>query len=98
MLLLIIVTRRYIIPNAIFYFYLSGIGCEQFHFFDAQIANFVRINVLLYAYDTIMLADSVKGLPNALNSLYQYCKEWSLLVNGKKEKSWYLVERNIPVT
>ena len=39
----------------------------------------------LYADDTIVFADSAKGLQKALNSLNQYCEEWKLTVNEKKK-------------
>ena len=57
---------------------LSENSCEQLNFNDAQIANFLKITVLLYADDTITLADSVKGLQKTLNFLNQYCKELKL--------------------
>ena len=69
--------------------HLSENGCEQLNFNDVQIENFLKITVLLYADDTIVLADSVKGLQKALNSLNQYCKERKLLVNEKKKKKSY---------
>ena len=57
--------------------HLSKNDCERLNFKDAQIANFLKITVLLYADDTIVLADSEKGLQKALNSLNQYYKEFS---------------------
>ena len=35
--------------------HLSENGCEQLNFNDAQIANFLKITVLLYTDDTIVL-------------------------------------------
>ena len=58
--------------------------CEQLSFKDVEIANFLKITVLLYADDTIVFADSAKRLQNTLNSLNQYCEEWKLTVNEKK--------------
>ena len=60
--------------------------CEQLSFNDVEIANFLKITVLLYAEDTIVLADFAKSLQKALNSLNQYCEEWKLTVNEKKTK------------
>ena len=66
--------------------YLIENDCEQLSFNDVEIANFLKITVLLYADDTIVFADSAKGLQKALNSLNQYCEEWKLTVNEKKTK------------
>ena len=65
--------------------YLIENDCEQLSFNDVEIANFLKITVLLYADDTIVFADSAKGLQKALNSLNQYCEEWKLTVNEKKK-------------
>ena len=42
--------------------------------------------LLLYADDTIILAESPKELQIALNELFLYCKEWKLTVNAEKTK------------
>ena len=42
--------------------------------------------LLLYADDTIILAESLKELQIALNELFLYCKEWKLTVNAEKTK------------
>ena len=78
--------------------YLIENDCEQLSFNDVEIANFLKITVLLYADDTIVFADSAKGLQKALNSLNQYCEEWKLTVNEKKKKLWFLVQGNILAT
>ena len=68
--------------------YLIENDCEQLSFNDVEIANFLKITVLLYVDDTIVFADSAKGLQKALNSLNQYCEQWKLTVNEKKNKSY----------
>ena len=47
---------------------------------------FVQLFVLLYADDTIVLADSPEQLQAALSALYDYCKQWKLTVNISKTK------------
>ena len=42
--------------------------------------------VLLYADDTIILAESEDQLQKSLNGLHDYCKKWYLKVNIKKTK------------
>ena len=57
---------------------------------DAQIANFLKITVFLYADDTIVLADSVKGLQKALNPIHQYFKGWKIHLAFEKIAPHYV--------
>ena len=43
-----------------------------------------RLFVLLYADDTILLAESPQSLQEALNVLHDYCAQWKLTVNTTK--------------
>ena len=45
---------------------------------------YLKLYVLLYADDTIILAESPKELQNALDALNDYCKVWDLKVNIAK--------------
>ena len=49
-----------------------------------EIVVFIQMYVLLYADDTIILAESPKELQKALDALYDYCKVWDLKVNTTK--------------
>ena len=63
--------------------------CEQLSFNDIEMANFLKITVLLYALLYALLycfIDSAKGLQKALHSLNQFCEEWKLAVNENKTK------------
>ena len=42
--------------------------------------------VLLYADDTVILAESEDQLQKAITGMYNYCKKWQLRVNIKKSK------------
>ncbi len=53
---------------------------------DEQINGYIKILVLLYADDTVILADSPVELQRCLDSLKLYCNEWRLTVNEKKTK------------
>ena len=55
---------------------------------DAQkeLETFMRLYVLLYADDTIILAETADELQDALNGLAEYCKKWHLKVNIAKTK------------
>ena len=47
---------------------------------------YFKIFCLLYADDTLVLAESATQLQNALNGLHAYCNMWSLKVNIEKTK------------
>ena len=51
-----------------------------------DIECFVKLFVLLYADDTIVMADSPQQLQSALNALHEYCNRWQLTVNVSKTK------------
>ena len=66
-------------------------GLRNLH--EHSLCDFVRnlgyrmkLLVLLYADDTILLADSPEELQNGLNALYKYCQSWKLSVNTSKTK------------
>ena len=47
---------------------------------------FIQLYTLLYADDTLILADTAEELQVALNALSQYCKIWKISVNAMKTK------------
>ena len=51
---------------------------------DGEIIVFIQMYVLLYADDTIILAESPNELQKALDALFDYCKLWDLKVNTEK--------------
>ena len=48
--------------------------------------SLIRIITLLYADDTIILAEDADSLQKALDDFAQYCKEWKLDINISKSK------------
>ena len=46
--------------------------------------NVLKLLVLLYADDTLILADSSENLQKSLHNLSLYCKKWHLNVNENK--------------
>ena len=52
----------------------------------ADIDVFFRMYCLLYADDTIIMAESDQELQSALNALHTYCTKWKLTVNVQKTK------------
>lgn len=53
---------------------------------DNDIEVYLRIFLLLYADDTVLLAESQSELQKALNFMYDYCQLWDLHVNEDKTK------------
>ena len=49
--------------------------------------NMINIFLLMYADDTVLLAETPQDLQTLLNSLYTYCDEWKLTVNTAKNKN-----------
>ena len=47
---------------------------------------FIKLFVILYADDTILLSDNAKQFQEALNIFYEYCKNWKLKINIKNTK------------
>ena len=56
-----------------------GIECLSSEF-DDTVYLYVKLFILLYAYDTVILSDSSEGLQTALNLYSQYCAIWKLNV------------------
>ena len=53
---------------------------------NEEFQTFFKLNVLLYADDTVIFAESPEQLQAALNGLFLYCKTWKLTVNPTKTK------------
>ena len=51
-----------------------------------DIVSYLKIYVLLYADDTILLAESPEELQAALYSMNLYCNDWNLKINVSKTK------------
>ena len=47
---------------------------------------FFKLYILLYAEDTVILAQSREELQAALNAMYLYCNSWDLKINPSKTK------------
>ena len=55
-------------------------------YFDASIDMYFKIMMLLYADDTVILAETALDLQHSLNCLYEYSSLWKLNVNRSKTK------------
>ena len=47
---------------------------------------FINMYVLLYADDTLVMAESPEELQCALNEVNIYCEKWGLTINQRKTK------------
>ena len=53
---------------------------------NEDIEVYFKLYILLYADDTVILAESDKEFQAALNSMFLYCKSWDFEVNPTKTK------------
>ena len=53
---------------------------------DEDVEVFLRLFLLLYADDTIVLSETAEELNCALQAVYEYCQDWKLTVNSEKTK------------
>ena len=53
---------------------------------DEDVEHFLRLFALLYADDTIVMAESAEQLQLALDAVHKYCSDWDLTVNTTKTK------------
>ena len=51
-----------------------------------ELDTYLKLYTLLYADDTVILAETEKELQKALDALYLYCEQWQLHVNLDKTK------------
>ena len=56
------------------------------HLSTDDVEVFFRLYVLLYADDTIVMAESPEELQSALDAAYGFCQMWQLTVNTTKTK------------
>ena len=54
--------------------------------YEQELNNLLEIFVILYADDTVLLADTRTGMQNALDLFQLYCNQWKLEVNVNKTK------------
>ncbi|MEW8546102.1 MAG: reverse transcriptase family protein, partial [Candidatus Thiodiazotropha sp.] len=64
---------------------VDGINCETPDI-ENELYIYLKLCILLYADDTVILSESETGLQHALNVFQNYCKEWQLTVNVDKTK------------
>ena len=60
--------------------------CNYIDFNDNLLNSYLKLLVLLYADDTVVLSDSEQGMKRVLLALDSYCNDWKLKVNCDKTK------------
>ena len=53
---------------------------------EQELGYYVKLFVIMYADDTVLLAESASNLQNMLNLFHEYCLKWKLKVNIDKTK------------
>jgi hypothetical protein len=53
---------------------------------DSEVEVFIKLFTLLYADDTIIMAESPEELQKALTATAAYCEQWGLKINPSKSK------------
>ena len=64
---------------------VSGVSSSSSQF-DNDIVIFIKLFLLLYADDTVLISESAEDLQVSLNAFEQYCTKWKLTVNIDKTK------------
>lgn len=54
--------------------------------FELKLNIFIKLFILLYADDTVLMAESARDLQKQLDKFYDYCQLWKLKVNVEKTK------------
>jgi len=65
--------------------------------FENDLQIYVKLFTILYADDTVLLAESVEELHSELNYFYEYCEKWNLKVNTNKSKVMVFSKRRLPI-
>ena len=50
-------------------------------YLENELQIYVKLFTILYAYDTVLLAESADELQSELNYIYEYCEKWNLKLN-----------------
>jgi len=65
--------------------------------FENDLQIDVKLFTILYADDTVLLAESVAELHSELNYFYEYCEKWNLKVNTNKSKVMVFSKGRLPI-
>ena len=77
--------------------YFDTNGIPSLKLYDLIFDTLFKIQLLLYADDTVLLADNQTNLQNALNCSADYCDDWTLDVNTDKTNSVFFLNENLEI-
>ena len=63
---------------------------------DSRLNIFMKLLIILYADDTVLMAESSSNLQTLLDKLYLYCDTWKMKVNVDKTKIVVFSKRPLP--
>ncbi len=58
--------------------------CKCLKLDDNWLETYLKVLILMYADDTVILTDSEQGTKDALKVLENYCRDWKLEVSSNK--------------
>ncbi len=61
-------------------------GCSYVNIDNEALDNYIKLLVLMYADDTILIADSEENVHKAIKCMETYSGTWKLIVNETKTK------------
>ena len=66
--------------------YLHAHHCKgiSVDYTDEDISAYLKILILLYAYDTVIIGTDLHSFQDNLNIFYEYCQLWKLNINYNK--------------
>ena len=74
---------------------VNGVSCINDEI-EEKLGIYLKLFVLLYADDTILLSDTFADLQLQLNVFYDYCSFWKLKVNIEKTKAVIFSRAQLP--
>ena len=77
--------------------FLSGSNIHKGIELEDNVFVFLKLFVLLYADDTVILAETSTDLQNALDLYASYCKIWKLEINNSKTKVLVFSKGRLPM-
>ena len=64
--------------------------------FESELDIYLKLFVLLYADDTVIMSESKEDMLNQLTVFNDFCKKWKLKVNAEKSKVLVLSNGRLP--
>ena len=70
-------------------------NCNEVTLSDMSAELWLKLIIIMYADDTILLANSAIDLQKGLNELKSYCVKWKLQINNDKTKIMIFANRKV---